>query len=543
MNQGLQGYVPFLSQWSPPGGERLNLRSGRRRGQLLVGALSLSLLAAACGARVSPQLRKEAAAAELQVGGSSGGAAGTGGSPSSGTAVLSSGASAGSTASPAPTGSVGSNSTAPVEGTPAGSSDASLPGRPAGRPAPTGSHPPSTSGSGSGSSAVGSAAPASGNGGATAVGVTATSIQVANVSDLSGPVPGLFQGAVVGTRAYFNYVNSQGGVFGRQLQLQPIDSQTDCDATENAYNSEIGKVFAFVGGFALYDNCAAQVLSQHPTVPSVQYMLSAQAVALSNNFSVDPIPPGKYPNGYFQYYATKFGSAVQKVGTVYPNIPSAVAQEEGFQNAGESVGWKFIYTDAASATQTNFETDVVRMETEGVKIVYLAATNAQNAATLIQEIEQQNWKPIIIAPVAYASNFVQLVGGAQAANGIYGAQLFSLFFNSSDAADIPEVALFQKWMQQTDPSQAMDLYGMYGWAEAALFVQALKAAGPKLTQASVMAALQKIHSFNDNGMIGTANPGGKVPTTCYVLWEIQNGQFVRQDTPPGGYNCNGALVG
>lgn len=493
----------------------------------MIALLVVGLASTACGARVSPSLRREAAAAALASGGAADGSGSgvTAGGGSSASGASSSGGSSGT----------GSGSTAAASGGPAGSSSSGATGSAAG--ASTGGASSANAG------AVGSAAPSGGNGGATAVGVTATSIQVANVSDLSGPVPGLFQSAVVGTRAYFNYVNSQGGVYGRQLQLQPVDSQTDCNQTENAYNSEVNKVFAFVGGFALYDNCAAEVLSQHTNVPSVQYMLSTQALALPNNFSVDPIPPGKYTNGYFKYYDTKLGSDVQHVGTVYPNIPSAVAQEEGFQNSAESVGWKFVYTRAADATETNFQTDVIRMQSEGVKIVFLAATNAENAAILISEIRQQNWNPVIIAPVAYASNFIQLVGGQQNAEGILGAQLFSLFFNSSDASQIPEVALFQTWMQRTDPSQALDLEGMYGWAESALFVQALKAAGPKLTQAGLISALKAVTTFNDNGMIGVADPGGHVPTNCYVLWEIHDGQFNRVDTPSNAYRCDGTLAG
>ena len=63
-------------------------------------------------------------------------------------------------------------------------------------------------------------APPGDNGGATDVGVTATSITLANVSTVTGPVPGLFAGAVNGTQAYFAYQNSMGGINGRQLKLQ-----------------------------------------------------------------------------------------------------------------------------------------------------------------------------------------------------------------------------------------------------------------------------------------------------------------------------------
>jgi hypothetical protein len=245
----------------------------------------------------------------------------------------------------------------------------------------------------------------------------------------------------------------------------------------------------------------------------------------------------------FSYYAQSLGSAVQHVGTIYGNVPSAVAAVQGADAAAESVGWKIIYQDAVPATATNFTADIVRMEQAGVKIFFAIGVTGQQAAAIIQEEGQQNWHPINILPIAYAQNFVSLVGSASAANGVLGWNEYSLYFNKSDAKDIPEAALYQSWMQRTNSQQPEDLYSMYAWAEAALFVQALKAAGPKATRAGLMAQLHSIGSFGDNGLIGPANPGAKTPPICYVLWQVQNGEFVRVNTPATGYRCDGAFHG
>lgn len=473
----------------------------------------VAVLAAGCGVRVNSTLRRQAANAQLGVGAStSGGQAGS--------QAASPGA-----AGAAPGGDVTGGGTGP-----AGASTG-------------GSGPASASASGPQSQIPSASAPAGGNGGATDVGVTADSILLGNVSDLSGPVPGIFQGAVTGTLAYLNYVNSQGGVFGRQLKLQSSDSQTECAQTENAYSGLVNKVFAFVGSFGLYDDCGSQVLSQHPDVAAVQYMLSGKGVSLPNDFSVEPALPGHYATGPFLYYKAKFADAVQKVGSLWSNIPSAISSVSGINAAAQSVGWKFIYTRAIGATESNFTTDIVRMQSDGVKLVFLVGVTAQVAATLVDEAQQQNWHPIFVLPIAYAQNFMQLVGGAQAAEGIYGFNLYSLFFNTDDAKNIPELALYQQWMQKTDASQPEDLYSMYGWAEAALFVQALRAAGPRATRASEMAALRTIHSFSDNGVVGAADPAGKVATHCYTLWTIHNGRYGRLDTPPNAFRCDGSLYG
>ena len=85
----------------------------------------------------------------------------------------------------------------------------------------------STKSAAGGTQAAGGAGSCASQGGNTDVGVTSNSITLANVSLLTGPVPGLFKGAKDGTQAFFNYMNSQGGVCGRQLKLDARDDQFD----------------------------------------------------------------------------------------------------------------------------------------------------------------------------------------------------------------------------------------------------------------------------------------------------------------------------
>ena len=75
-----------------------------------------------------------------------------------------------------------------------------------------------------------------------------------NVSIITGPVPGLFQGAPDGVRAYFDYINSLGGVNGRKMVL---DAQDDAFlGTQNLANTktDVANDFAMVGSFSLFDS-------------------------------------------------------------------------------------------------------------------------------------------------------------------------------------------------------------------------------------------------------------------------------------------------
>ncbi|MCU1601964.1 MAG: hypothetical protein JWO22_2673, partial [Frankiales bacterium] len=393
------------------------------------------------------------------------------------------------------------------------------------------------------SGATGPAAPAppGGNGGATDVGVTASSILLGHVSDLSGPQPGLFQTAVNGTNAYIAYVNSTGGLFGRQLKIAVADAQTSCEGDRTGTSGLVSKVFAFAGSFSLYDQCGATVLKDHPQVPDAHLAVTPEANAVKNNFSVNPIGT-TLNNGYFAWAAKKFGpSVVQHAAFMYANLPAVTNVAALQKRAAESVGWKFDYERAVGATETDFTADIIQMKGKGIK-TFLTLFNADELSNFKPQADQQSFRPVIFAPLVYDQSFFKKLGGSAAAEGIYGFNGETLFFSAADARNVPEVALFQKWYRTVSGGAAADTFAADGWAETALLVQALRAAGPRLTRAKVLAELAKISSFDDHGFYAVANPAGKKPGNCYILWVIRKGEYQRIDTPAGAFRCDGKPV-
>ena len=69
-------------------------------------------------------------------------------------------------------------------------------------------------------------------------GITANQVRVANVSTLA--VGGLFKGALVGTEAYADYINSTGGINGRKIAVDSADDgfsgAGNKQATQNAHD-------------------------------------------------------------------------------------------------------------------------------------------------------------------------------------------------------------------------------------------------------------------------------------------------------------------
>jgi hypothetical protein len=97
------------------------------------------------------------------------------------------------------------------------------------------------------------------------------------------------------------------------------------------------------------------------------------------------------------------------------------------------------------------------------------------------------------------------------------------------------------------PGWKTDLFTLYGWNSAELFVQALKNAGSDPSRGSILQALSKITSFNGANIVTTSNPVARTTSNCYLVGQVVNGQFQRLDDPPvssatHGYRCDYSYV-
>ncbi len=427
----------------------------------------------------------------------------------------------------------------PTASTVLGAGGLPLPGGATGDTTPGATGPASATATASGTPGADAApSPSGGNGGATDVGVTADSVTAANVSILTGPVPGLFAGAVNGTDAFFQYQNSLGGVYGRQLKLLPGDDQFDCGQNKALTQADSSKALAFVGSFSLFDNCGADVFNANPTIPDVHNALSVTAQHEVNNFSSQPIRLGMQ-TGVIDYFKAKNSDAVQHAASLIGDVQSAKDSWTGEQAAMQARGYSFKYTRIYEPTETDFTADIVRMQAAGVKMLILIAADVKGIARIESAAAQQGFHPQITAlgASAYDPTLVPLAGAAS----VEGAYFFlpTAMYLGEDRAVNSEVDLFLTWLSKTHPGANTDLFTVYGWASARLFVQALKAAGPKVTRVALAAALKGIHGFTANGLFPPEDPPTKTPSQCYIIAVVHGGKFARVDDPGAAFRCDG----
>lgn len=373
---------------------------------------------------------------------------------------------------------------------------------------------------------------------AATTGITKKSVTVGNVSIVTGPVPGLFEGAPIGVKAYFAMIDAQGGVNGRKLIVDSKDDAFSGQQNQTDTQEAISNDFALVGSFSLFDGYGCAALASNTAVPDVSVTLDSGTNALPNDFSVQPLS-GQQVLGPVEYYKQHYPKD-KSVGAIVSDVASAKTQMAQQFAALKHEGYTISYVDDINPLQSDFTTDVINMKNKGVDAVDLTGIDWQDAAIFVENANTQNWHPGLIfsgGPV-YADQFISHAGGPAATNGIQIGQVYALYLGQ-DAKKIPAVKQFDTYVKQVNSSWVPDLYTLFGWMSAELFVQALKAAGPNPTRGAVIAQLKKVTSFNANGLLSGSDPAAKTVTPCFLVMGIKNGQYVRELPKTTGFDCNG----
>lgn len=427
-----------------------------------------------------------------------------------------------------------------------------------------------TPNNGSGASASGTSATGPGTFGGgdkakgTDIGLTATQIRIGVIADVQTSVaPGLFQKSVNAVNAWADLVNANGGLAGRKVVVDFIDSKHDATDARTAVIAACSRDFALVGTEALnlstvsdIDGCK-NAQGQAIGIPNLAGIALGPQQCDKDTYSAQQNDPA-----YCATQSAKTPSHTEQVGdtkwlmsqnpglhgifmynTDVPAIePTQIAQFNAAVKQGIKKDGAGYYGAALSDPQSALTPVEQAIKRYGSTYVS-NAVGPGNLVLMKREALLQgvhSVKTWICGANCYADTFIQQ--GGSAVEGVYDTLPTVPFY--SEYASNPAL---NSLVQKLGGVDNIDANALSSYIEALLFQDAVvkAAATGTLNRQTLFTALSNdATAFTAQGIIGATNVSKHDPSPCFVIAQVQNGKWERAyPAKPGSFDCNpGNLV-
>ncbi len=338
---------------------------------------------------------------------------------------------------------------------------------------------------------VGSLAACGGSdGGSAAPGVTDTSIVVGTHQPLTGPAAAGYSSISPATKAYFDYVNEEGGVYGRKITYKVEDDGYNPATTQTVVRKLVlqDKVFAILNGLGTPTHTGVLDFLKTNKVPDL-FVASG-----SRNWNqVD-----KYPTtfGFQSDYTTE---AKVQATWVKENKPDAkvcfLGQDDDF-GTDALAGWKAILgddgiTEAATyvTSNTNIAPAIGKFKAAGCEIVGLA-TIPGFTALAVGTAAKLEYAPQWIS-TSVGADYPTVAGALGKAAPLLEGMLGTNYLPNIDDTDNPWIKQFKEINDKYNGGAPFTGNVVYGMSVGYLFVQALIQNGEDLTRESIVETMEK----------------------------------------------------
>ena len=329
-----------------------------------------------------------------------------------------------------------------------------------------------------------------------------------------------------GIKAYFNYRNSEGGIYGRHLVIgQELDDELAQNQVRALEVTSGGKAFGAFEATLLSSGWGDLDTAGVPT-----YTWGIQPTDAANRSHIFPSVALRCSDciGRLVPYAVKLAGAKHVASLGYGISENSkicartVADSVKLYASDIGADVAYVNDKLDFGLSNGIGPEVTAMKKAGVDFVS-TCIDLNGMKTLAQELKRQGMENVTLYhPNTYNQKFVAEAGG------IFEGDFVDVQFLPFES-DTTGTALgdFQKWMR-LDGSDLTEL-AMVGWINATLAFDGLLSAGPKFDRASVTAATNKLTAFTAGGLIEP------------IDWATAHTPFTNATRPADDKEC-GALV-
>ena len=367
-------------------------------------------------------------------------------------------------------------------------------------------------------------------------GVTPTSVLLGGTVPLTGEAAAF--GAIgPGAKAYFDHVNSKGGIHGRRIEYRYYDDAYNPAQTVQLTRRlvEQDRVFAVFNSAGTANNLAIRDYLNAQKVPQLWVGDGSQSIGRSF---------ARYPwtMGFLMSYRGEgdvYGANVvrtrprARIAILYENTELGRDMLTGLTRSIAGKGPRIVAKQSYEFTGADVSGQVGLLKASGADTLMLFATPKFfiNAITATHRL---GWKPQVYIASISIEPTIMGIARFNAPELTRGALSIAFVKNPNDPiwARDPIVALYRTIMKKHLPTgKPTDVYNWYGMTVAWTMVETLRKAGKNLTRAGLLKAAQSLDTaanpFMLPGIRLRTSPTDYRPMEHVFLYRYDNKQWVK----------------
>ena len=370
----------------------------------------------------------------------------------------------------------------------------------------------------------------------TGKGITDDTIRVSVISAKTNNPTGSYAAFSEGIKTYFKYRNeTDGGIYGRKLVI-PSGADRDDQLGNNAQQATASlsqdNAFATFIATALFTGAPVLARAEQPV-----FMWN-----INPEFAGHPTFFGN--NGALCFTCAGHGTpwlaktlGVTKVGILAYSADQSKQCAKGYEESFKKYPTaKVVFKDDTLGFAQAVGPQVGNMKKAGVDYV-ATCVDLQESFTIAKEMNKQSLNAKQSLPQGYDQDFIR-----QNAALLEGAIVSPQFLAFEVQPQIPEIQKFIEWAGKANVK--VSELSATGWQVADEFYTGLAMAGPEFSQEKVVAALNTVTDYSDNGFIKpldwtkyhidpTTHPEARGDTECANYTRVEGGKLVPVYGQPG----------
>jgi len=353
-------------------------------------------------------------------------------------------------------------------------------------------------------------------------GVTADKIVIGQAAGFTGSVAGTVKELTAGAQAYFDYVNSKGGVHGRKIVLESMDDGFDPKKSPEVFKKliEEKQVFALFLSRGTPTNEAAYPVLEAAKVPLIGPSTGAQSMYSPPRRYMFPVR-ASYHSETFKIVPQLVNMGITRIALLYVDDSFGKDGLTGVQQAMKLAKLEPVAVASHPRGTIKVEEAVATIGKADPQAVIML-TVADAGVAFVKQMKATGKSPTFLTLSNNSSNtFIKNLGDD--GWGVAVSQVSPYPFSGS-APITKEFLDLIKGRQDVQPSYS----SIEGFIAAKVLVEGLRRAGKQPTREKLVAGLETMKGFDLGGLDVTYGPELRTGTNYIDITIIsKSGKFVR----------------